>query len=375
MADIGKKTILIATGLYPPDIGGPATYSHLLSQELPRRGIGVKILSFGGVRSLPKIMRHFVYGWRVFKLSSRYSIIYAQDPVSVGLPVCLACFFARRNFILKIVGDYAWEQGSQRFGVTDLLDEFSVEFRKYPWPVKLLKLIQVGVAKRASKVIVPSNYLKKIVSNWGINPEKIRVIYNAFNAPAILPDKEFLRTELKLSDKVMVSVGRLVPWKGFSLLIKLMPELISLHPDLKFFIAGEGPDWDQLNKMIVDNKMADHVFLTGRLSQLELLKLIKASDLFILNTSYEGFSHQLLEVMWCGTPIVTTNVGGNPELITNGQNGLIISYNSSEEIKKAIDKILSDKIFAGNLSRSARERIKLFSLDRMIDDLVEEIGI
>ena len=143
MAETDKKTILIATGLYPPDVGGPATYSYLLNQELPRRGWEVKILSFGEVRSWPKIIRHLAYGWKVFRLVRHYQIIYVQDPVSVGLPVCLACALARRSFILKIVGDYAWEQGSQRFGVIDLLDDFSLEYKKYIWPVKLLKLIVI----------------------------------------------------------------------------------------------------------------------------------------------------------------------------------------------------------------------------------------
>lgn len=373
MAQIDKKTILIATPLFSPDVGGPATYSHLLSQELPQRGFTVKILSFGEVRSLPKIIRHFVYGWKVFKLAPNYQIIYAQDPVSVGLPVCLACFFAGRPFTLKIVGDYAWEQGSQRFGVTDFLDDFSLEFGKYSWSVKILKLIETGVAKRAQKIIVPSAYLKKIVSNWGIDKDKIKVVYNAFNPPLPLPEKETLKTELKLEGKIMVSAGRLVPWKGFVRLIELMPELISTFPDLKLFILGDGPDRNLLEDLIIEKKMAEHVFLTGRLSQSELLKFIKASDLFILNTSYEGFSHQLLEVMWCGTPIITTNVGGNPELITDSKNGLLVDYNNSIEIDAAIRKMISTPSFSRELSLSAQKTVTEFGQNRMILGLLTNL--
>ncbi len=373
MTEKDKKTILIATGLYPPDIGGPATYSYLLNEELPRYGWQVKVLSFGEVRFLPKIFRHLVYSWKIFRQISRYRIIYAQDPVSVGLPVCLACWLTGRSFILKIVGDYAWEQGSQRFGVKDRLDDFSLESEKYPWSVKLLKKIQTGVANRAEKIIVPSNYLKKIVSNWGINPDKIIVIYNAFNFPENLPEKKELRRELHLSGQTIISVGRLLPWKGFSLLIEMMPELVFSYSDLKLYIIGEGPDCNYLKKLITEKKMTDHVFLSGRLSQKELLKFIKASDLFVLNTSYEGFSHQLLEAMWCGTPIITTKVGGNPELITSDQNGYLVEYNNASEIKNAISKILNNESLPSQISQAAEERVKLFNRERMIEELIKEI--
>ena len=105
-----KLKILICTGIYPPDIGGPATYSKLLFEELPKMGIETRVLSFGEVRHLPKILRHFVYFIKVLKMGRRADIIYAQDPVSVGLPAMLAAKILRKKFILKVVGDYAWEQ-------------------------------------------------------------------------------------------------------------------------------------------------------------------------------------------------------------------------------------------------------------------------
>lgn len=373
MAQFRNKTILIATGLYPPDVGGPATYSYLLNEELPKYGWTVKILSFGEFRFLPKIFRHFVYAWKIFKIANNYQIIYVQDPVSVGLPVCLACWLRRRSYILKIVGDYAWEQGSQRFGVKDFLDDFSVNYKKYSWVVRLLKLIQTGVAKRADKIIVPSNYLKKIVSNWEIDPQKIKVIYNAFNVPAILPDKETLRSELKLKGKIMVSAGRLVPWKGFELIIKLMPNLLNHYPDLKLFIAGEGPDKNRLSRLIAENNLTNQVILTGRLVQTDLLKLIKAADLFVLNTSYEGFSHQLLEVMWCGTPIITTAVGGNIELIRNGENGLLLGFNNREGFLKGLKLILGNQNKATLLSDKAKKDVAGYNEGRMISELLNNL--
>ncbi|HOG37382.1 MAG TPA: glycosyltransferase family 4 protein [Candidatus Paceibacterota bacterium] len=368
-----KYDLLIATGLFPPDIGGPATYSKILSVELPKRGILVKVLSFGEVRHLPKLVRHLVYTWKVFRLAAKSEVIYAQDPVSVGLPVMVACALRCRPYFLKIVGDYAWEQGSQRFRVIDLLDVFSIR-TNYAWPVRVLKKIQLSVACRAKKVIVPSEYLKKIVSNWGTPLEKIQVIYNAFEAPGILPGKVSLRQKLDFNGPVITSVGRLVPWKGFPLLIDLIPELTVQFSGLKLFIIGEGPEREKLEKQIIDKKLTN-VFLIGRLPQSELLKYVKASDVFALNTSYEGFSHQLLEVMWCETPIVTTAVGGNVELIENGKTGFLVGHGNHNDLKEAIEKILSDHDLADRLAEAAKTKVSEFGKDRMIEKLLNILSL
>jgi len=359
--------ILIATGIYPPDIGGPATYSKLLKEELPKHGIDVEVLSFGSVRSLPKIIRHFSYFLKVLKVGKGVDIIYAQDPVSVGLPVCLASFILRKPFILKVVGDYAWEQSVQRFGVTDLLDEFSLK-NSYGIFVWILKKIQSGVALRAYKIITPSEYLKKIVSNWGVPREKINVVHNTFTSENIKESKEELREKFDFKGHVIFSVGRLVPWKGFDLLIEIM----ECFPDIKLFIAGDGPNKEKLEKKIKDLKLSNRVELVGRLKQNDLLKKIKASDVFVLNTGYEGLSHQLLEVMSVGTPIVTTNVGGNPEVIENGKEGILVGYNKKDELKKAILSML-DGGGRDFFIENAKKKLSLFKKDRMIKDTIKTL--
>lgn len=366
--------ILVATGLFPPEIGGPATYSKLLLEELPKRGIEVTVLPFREVRRLPKLFRHLAYAWKVFRLGKSSDLIYAQDPVSVGLPVMIACFFLRRSYWLKVVGDYAWEQGSQRFGVKDFLDDFSLK-NNYSFSVRVLKRIQKKVADRAEKIIVPSLYLKKIVSNWGVDSKKIKVIYNSFDAPAELPSKEELRKKLSFKEPVLVTVGRLVPWKGFELLIELMKELEEDTSEPKLFIVGDGPDKKKLEEKINQLNLNSRVILTGRLNHETLLEYLKAADLFVLNTSYEGFSHQLLEVMWTETPIVTTGVGGNLELIENKKTGLLVDYNDRAAIKNAIKKLLADSLLAQSLARAAKEKVGEFTKRRMVEELVNEFKV
>ena len=167
--------IVIATPLYPPEIGGPATYAKLLEDGLLAKGVEVELVKFSEVRHLPKIIRHYVYYRLILKAARSADVILALDPVSVGLPAMYAARKARKPFVVKIVGDYAWEQGQQRFGVKQSLDEF-VMTKDVPFPVHLLKLIQTRVARSATRIIVPSEYMKGILIKWEITKEKIFVI-------------------------------------------------------------------------------------------------------------------------------------------------------------------------------------------------------
>lgn len=357
--------VLIATGLYPPDIGGPATYAKTLHEILPKKGIEAEVLSFGEVRHLPKIVRHFAYFFKTLRRGAHVDVIFAQDPVSVGLPAMLAAKLLRKPFVLKVVGDYAWEQGVQRFGVVDPLDEFSGVRDHYPRPVQLLKDIERMVAEGARAIIVPSRYLKKIVTNWRIEEEKISVVYNAF---------EGVHSNLQSPHgqrRTIMSAGRLVPWKGFAELIELMPRIRADYPNAHLTIAGDGPDRARLEALIEKHNLSGSVELLGSLPQKELHKRIIASSVFVLNTSYEGLSHQLLEVMALGVSIVTTNVGGNPELIIDHVSGLLIEQGDSDALVAALHELFDGTIDGALLAKKAHEKVSEFSTERMVDETVE----
>jgi len=357
--------ILITTGIYPPDIGGPATYSKLLFDELPKRGIEVEVLSFGEVRHLPKIIRHLVYFFKVIKRAKGVNIIYAQDPVSVGLPTMLANKFLRKRFFIRIAGDYAWEQGVQRFGVKDSLDTFSLK-NNYGLFVKFFKKIQFWVAKRADQIIVPSHYFKGVIVNWGIQPEKINVIYNGIqlmsqNHLEVGPPSE--------NEKVLLSVGRLVLWKGFKVLIEIMPEILKEIPELKLVIVGSGPQKEELEKTIKELNLENEVVLTGQLEKEEVLGYMQKSDVFVLNTRYEGFAHILLEASNIKIPIITTDIGGNPELIENNHEGVLVKPNDREAIKNAVIKVFQDSAFREKIVQNAYLKSKQFSIQNTLDNL------
>jgi len=370
--------ILICTGIYPPDIGGPATYSKLLFDELPKKGIDIGVLSFGEVRHLLKIIRHFIYFLKILKRAKKADVIFAQDPVSVGLPACLASFFLRKKFFLKIVGDYAWEQQQQetrnKKQETKFVTPEEFQVKTFDWATELRRKVERGVAKRADKIIVPSEYLKKIVLSWGVEEKKINVIYNSFDltesivgSPTRLSGRQASNEK---SDFTIVSAGRLVPWKGFNTLVEIMPEILKKIPEAKLTIIGSGPQQKNLKSQISNLKIDKNVLLTGQLLHEEVLQHLRAGDLFVLNTGYEGLSHHILEAMAVGIPVITTNVGGNPELIENNHSGFLVEYNNREQLKKAIFDLYENGDVRNKFIKNAKDKAGDFSKERMVNDTI-----
>lgn len=361
--------VLIATPLFLPDIGGPATYSNMLSEELPRHNFKINIVSFGAVRHLPKIFRHVVYFLRVCIAGHISDIIFAQDPVSVGFPAALAAKIFRRRFILKIVGDYAWEQGVQRFGVHELLDEFLK--KKYGWIIEFLRLLQKFTATSAEQIIVPSHYLKEVVGQWGIDSKRINVIYNAFSAPEGKISNQDARDALGLNGHIILSAGRLVPWKGFETLIDIMPYILQHIPDAKLVIVGSGPCERRLKNKIMEQRLEHCIIMTGSISESKLLRFMRAADIFLLNTGYEGFSHILLQAIAMSLPIITTPVGGNTEMIQHGVNGLLVAYNDRKELEHAVVRLLTDHALKEALRSGAEISLKKFTKEKMVNETIK----
>lgn len=365
-----QRTLLIATGLYPPEIGGPATYTQMLEEMLPEHRVQVITVPFGTVRHLPKLVRHITFAWKLLKEARRADAIYALDSISVGLPAWVVSVLTRKPFLVRLGGDYAWEQGAQRFGVTQNLDEYTQNPSHVPLPVKFLASIQTFVVRRARKVIAPSAYLKGVISSWGVPEEKIAVIYSALQQLSVEASRNELREQLSYDGKVIVSVGRLVPWKGFAELIDTVAELKKEMPDISLVIIGDGPLQSALRQKVAALKLEDSVRLVGRMGKDALGAAIKASDVFVLNTAYEGLSHQLLEVMDLGVPIVTTNVGGNVELIKDGVTGFLVTPNDVPALQESVTRLLQSEELRTRMIQHAKVRAKDFSREKVVAQFV-----
>jgi len=363
--------IALASGLHPSEIGGPASYARLLELELPQNGIEVKTVPYGWVRQYPLLVRHAVYTWKLWRESSACNVLYALDPIGVGLPALVVAKLRRRPLVVRVAGDYAWELGRTKLGLKGTLDEYLQYQETAPLRVRLLAKLQTYVVSRADTVIVPSLYLKNIaIGKWGIRPEKVSVIHSALYPLEVSADKETLRSQLAYTEPTLVSAAQLVPWKGFRVLLEVVAKLQAKYPGLSLVIIGDGQERERLEAQVAKLQLQAQVRFTGRISKDALGAAIKAADVFVLNTAYEGLSHQLIEVMDLGVPIVTTKSGGNPELITDGVNGYLVDFNDVNQLHDAVVRVLSNPDSRERITQSARGRSKDFQKQIVMQEIV-----
>ena len=150
-----------------------------------------------------------------------------------------------------------------------------------------------------------------------------------------------------------------------------MPEILKEIPNAKLYIIGDGPEREALELKTKNYKLGTNIFLVGRLPHKETLAYLRAGDLFVLNTGYEGFSHFILEAMAMEIPVITTDIGGNPEAITSGQEGILTEYDDKDELKEAILALAKDKELRRKLADNAKEKIKEFNKERMIGETIK----
>lgn len=149
------------------------------------------------------------------------------------------------------------------------------------------------------------------------------------------------------SDPVILSVGRLIRWKGFSFLIAAMPSVIERYPDARLVIAGDGPDRLLLGEQVRELGLERHVRFTGHLPRTDLDDLFRSATVFVLpsitlGTDTEGLGVVLLEAMAAGCPVVATNTGGIPDIITDGETGFLVPEQDPRALAGAIVRLLSD---------------------------------
>jgi glycosyltransferase involved in cell wall biosynthesis len=353
--------VLLAAGLYPPDIGGPARYAEMIATRLPAEGIEVTVVPYREVRTVPKIFRHLAYTWRLWRASRGVSLVYALDPISVGVPAAIVSFLRGLPLVVRLGGDYAWEQGVQRFGVIMTLDEYTKRPHKVRVPVRILAGIQRQVVGRAKAVVVPSQYLRNIVATWGVQPDRLHVIYSAHTVTPLTDSRNDLRAQLGFADQTIVSMSRLTPWKGMNALLDMMVERKARGEATKLVIGGDGPERTQLETRIKTLGLGSSVRMVGALSFTDVFRYVTAADVFVLNTAYEGLSHHLIEALALGTPVVTTPVGGNPELITDGVEGLLVGVNDVSALDAAVEKILTDSALRDRLVAAGKLRAAQFA--------------
>ena len=339
--------ILIVVGIFPPDIGGPATFVPLIAEKLIQKNYKVEVICLSD--SLNDQDNNFEF--RVHRIKRRQNLVLrwirtVLKIISIGrkadllfvngLPMesYVANLLIRKKVIRKVVGDWAWERGRNLNLTYDAFDEF--QDKKHSLHLEIAKFSRGWTAKKADLVITPSKHLKSVVNKWGAENERIKVIYNGtdlFEEKNDPPRKGYIN---------LITVGRLAPFKNIDKIILSLIELQSINSNIyKLIIVGDGPQRKNLEKLVSENKLKELVTFTGQLKKNELNKYYLKSDIYIQASGYEGLPHTLLEAISHNLSIISTPIGGTNEILENNTNGWTIdlvngNYPDEKDIARKI---------------------------------------
>jgi len=184
----------------------------------------------------------------------------------------------------------------------------------------------------------------QIKQHWvekGLDTKKIDAIYNVYQSSDddALPDNDILSISEYDGYKIIFA-GRLIECKGIPFLVKGFEQIINNNINAKLFLVGAGEEENKLKEYISELNLKQHVVFLGYKTNPQAF--IRKADLLVLPSSEEGFGRVLLEAMDVGIPVIGTRIGGIPEIIEHGINGLLVDYGDIEALKNSIIKILKN---------------------------------
>ncbi len=364
-----KETrILIITGIYPPEIGGPASYVPRAAAALDSEGFSVQILTLSDQRPPPlgpTIPVHAILRsrWRPFRglslcvtatrLARQSDVIVACGLFGVA---AVAAQVARRRLVMRVVGDVAWER-SQNHRLSD--DDFvPFQQQRQSWRVEILKLFRSWATRSADAVIVPSAFLAGIVRSWGVLEGRIHKINNGIELPERVASG---RTKAGHSFSIVTS-SRLVAHKRVDGILRAVAQM----PQAALVVVGDGPEFLKLKAIVHELEIESRVRFAGKLSAYEAMATVMQADVFVLNSTYEGMPHAVIEAMALGVPVVATSVGGTGEVVTDGEDGILVQPEDHDALVAALSTMATDVEMRDRLAVRAKQRAQDFSTARMM---------
>lgn len=240
----------------------------------------------------------------------------------------------------------------------------------------IIKTIHWLTVLLADKTIAVSNAVKTQM-NWPFVQNKMVVIHNG-RASVDYLDKTAARSHLtslepRLADmhtKILSgTIAELHPIKQHEIMIEAVADLVTEGHSIRHLIIGDGEQKQKLQNLIVEKHLTKHVFLLGHID--EAARYLKAFDLFTLTSRSEALAYVVIEAAQAGLPIIATEVGGIPEIITHEANGLLVPSGDKKSLKLAILRLISDHKLASQLAKDAHATGQEFTLDRMITKTTE----
>ena len=370
--------ILITSGIWPPDVGGPASHAPELAAFLARKGHDVSVVGVADApqpQSLPFSANVLARESRLGSALVRTTAAVARaargrDVVySAGLYTRTTAMAAALNvpLVLKLASDPAYERSSRRGWFGGTLEEF----QSAPHGSRVRYLIyQRHVAlSRAARILVPSRYLADIAAGWGLPASRLRVIPNPSPQEAVPEERDALRRRFGILRPTVVFVGRLVQQKNVGLAVRALQYV----DDADLAIVGDGPKSTELRRLVLSLGLEDRVRMIGTASRRDALGWLRAADAAVLPSAWENLPHVAVEAISVGTPVVATDVGGVSEVVTHEQNGLLVPAGDERQFAQAVATVLDPAVGLRLRDGAMTSRLR-FLPDHIYGEVEEELG-
>jgi glycosyltransferase involved in cell wall biosynthesis len=349
--------IAFLTGIWPPDVGGPATHGPDFSRFLVARGHDVHVVTMGDgepaerpcevevvQRRLPFPLRYGQVAVRGALAARRADVLYATATYAAAAVASVA---ARRPLVAKLVSDPAYERASRWRLFSGTLEEFQ---RARSVPVRMLKALRTASLRRASTIVVPSAYQAAIARSWGLRGDRIHVLTNPAPPPRAISAEG-------LPPGTFVFVGRLTRAKALWTAI----DATALVPGARLVVVGDGPDRVALEQRARASAAAERVDFRGALPRDDALHVVAGAAAALLSSDYENLPHSAVEALSVGVPVVATSVGGVPEVVHDGENGLLVPPGRPGELAAAMRRVLEEPGLRDRLAAAAKPSVEAIS--------------
>lgn len=348
--------ICLITSIYPPDSGGPAKFTFEFANWLADQDINVKVITYSSqplyssrtnieiivVDNQVKLLsRYLRMSWTIWQHSQNSNSILAAGAFIESGFVNL---FSKKKFISKIPGDIVWERAQNNKLTSQGILEYQTA--RLPWKYAIFRSLFRWSVKKSWKVIAPSNFINNLVCSWGVGKNRIQTIYNSVRT------RDFAIIEETRKKYDVLTVARLVPWKGVAQLIEVCSNL-----DLKLCVVGTGPELQNL--MDVAARTNAKVDFLGRIDPDKMCNIYSLSGVFVLNSSYEGLPHVLIEARAAGLVTIANAGSGSEEVINDGIDGLLVGESVGRTLEEALRWTQSHQLACENFTRRALEDLEI----------------
>jgi glycosyltransferase involved in cell wall biosynthesis len=362
----GLMRILLLPGIWPPDVGGPATHgpdfarflvehgheAHVVTMadgEVTDRPVPVQTVSRGN----PFPVRYALLAARAARAARAADVVYATATYAAAAAAATA---ARRPLVAKLVSDPAYER-ARRYGLFGgTLEEFQEAGGRRVGALRRGRTRSLG---RARSIAVPSAYLARIARGWGLDAGRIEVVPNP--APAV---PEVVAETFEPG--TLVFAGRLTRQKALGVAL----DAVARVPAARLVVIGDGEERAALERRAADAGLDGRIAFRGARPREEVLAALAGADAALLSSDWENLPHAAVESLAVGTPVVSTAVGGVPEVVEDGVNGLLVPPGRPDLLAGAIERLLDDDALRARLSAAAAPSVAALSREAVYGRLL-----